>query len=579
MPLLFVAALTSVLVCILGVAKPANAAGFCDPECLLTRAQALRQEAGHQIAEFPGTVRADATSLAALGHFDNAVKLARTIEPLEWRASALSRIALAQALSGDYDGAVVLFAEAVDDLKDIKADTFVSRPLFALVADMARSGDLPAARMAAIRLTQDRLPWMRPAALATIAFAAEQAGLSATALWEDASSSTKLSINPDWRREPDWNLLAMEMVGRRAAAAGHPDLALALADKADELIADLPPQSGVIDWVPRRETTPGKLRMAAIVAMARQGDCEAAMRELDRNGTGGFSKLDATFGEALAAVARRIQASTAQDRNALADAVRRATENVAGAPERQVSWLADIAPAFGRLGDKADQTAVFHRIEQLVPTIIGYRTVNAFRLKVSALVYLAVARHRAGQTSEVDATFERAEAMLDNIATRDELRLARWLLVTGLAATNRGAAAWALSNRFQAAGPAENHQLRYSAFRIALDEDNEEQALWMIDHADSGEEKDGFLASYSGMLAEKGLFVEAQASADAIGNPRSKAGALTELAQAMINTRGGKLHPTWVQWPGPEEPYAVHLSVEAYWPLFRDTPFDPTLDY
>lgn len=527
-----------------------------DPSCLLEQALASVETSGEQSIDLDKMREAVATSYAVLGRSDEAAQIAERIERPRLRVRTLSRLGLARALAGDRAEAAALFRRAAGTLGGMTGETDWIEPLTSFVLDMARAGNIAGARAIALGSTQGRLPWVRPMVLARLAAVAEEVGAPDPALWNEA---TMLTTAFDF---PNWNVFAMERVAVVANAAGHPDKALSLADSADDLLRTLPPK--VLDATRWRWGTPAAMRIAALTELARQGKFLEALagaragRARSWNG-----ETQALSGEVLAAVALHIPPGTRDD--ALADAMRRAVGEVTGPVQRQAEWLAEVGPAFGRLGDKADEAAVFDRVERLAASL------DRPAAKHGALVHLAIGLYRAGQINRAAALLARGSTLLDEITDPRAADLAAGEQLRALAFTGQGEATWKLAT-MPALTPRERSFRQNEALAVALAAGFRDQALWMRDQATSQANRDRFQERLARTLEEAGRLDEVHDAVAEIIDSSAKAEAMIDLAQAMIRAKGGPLRPGWVQLS--LDPFTAEQGdiVLMRWPFWRDQP-------
>lgn len=527
-----------------------------DPRCLLEQALASIETSGKQSIALDKVREAVATSYAALGRSDEAAQIAERIEWPRLRVRTFSRLGLARALAGDRAEAAALFRRAAGTLGGMTGETDWIEPLISFVLDMARAGNIASAREIALGSTQGRLPWVKPMILARLAAVAEEVGAPDSALWNEA---TMLTTAFDF---PNWNVFAMERVAVVADAAGHPDRALLLADAADDLMRTLPPR--VLDATRSRWGTPVVMRIAALTELAWQGKFLEALagaragRARSWNG-----ETQALLGEVLAAVALHIPPATRD--GALADAMRRAVGEVTGPVQRQAEWLAEVGPAFGRLGDKADEATVFDRVERLAASL------DQPAAKHGALVHLAVALYRAGQINRAAALLAQGSTLLDGITDPRAADLAAGEQLLGLAFTGQGEAAWKLAT-MPALTPRERSFRQNEALAVALAAGFRDQALWMRDQAASQANRDRFQERLARTLEEAGRLNEAHNAVAEIIDASAKAEAMINLAQAMIRAKGGPLRPGWVQLSPDPFTEAMGDIVLMRWPFWRNPP-------
>ncbi len=435
-------------------------------------------------------------------------------------------------------------------------ETDWAAPLVSLVVDMVRAGDLKGARMTALSITRGRLLWVRPMVLARLAATAEEVGVPAPTLWDEATMLTTAF------EFPNWNVYAMERVAHVADAAGHPDKALSLADDADDLMRALPPS--VLQATSLRWDTPADMRNSAFDALAQQGRFLEALTHARQTQLQSWDhKVHDLSGKALAAVARRIGPNQRDD--ALLSAMRKAATEITGSPLQQAEWLAEVGPALGRLGDETSETAIFALIERLADAL--ERPADQHR----AFVHLAVGLHQAGKGDRAEAFFARAAALLDTITNPQAAEFAIHDELRGFAFTGRSKAAWALSLAL-GMPPRERSFRQYDAFAVALAAGFEDQALWMRNQTTDPVIRDSFQKRLAHAFEEAGRLAEAREAVLEMTDPSLKAEAMAELAQAMILAKGGPLRPFWVQFAPDPFTAAQGDTFLTEWPVFRDRP-------
>ncbi len=245
--------------------------------------------------------------------------------------------------------------------------------------------------------------------------------------------------------------------------------------------------------------------------------------------------------------------------------MREAAREIIGPAQRQAEWLAEVGPAFGRLGDEADEAAVFDRVERLAASL------DQPAAKHGALVHLAIGLHHAGQLNRAAALLAQGSTLLDEITDPRAAELAAHQQLRGLAFTGQGEAAWEFAT-MPALEPHERSSREYVAFAVALAAGFREQALWMRDHAALQASRDGFQERFARTLEEAGRLDEAHDAVAEIIGTSVRAEAMVDLAQAMIRAKGGPLRPDWVQLSPDPFTAAWGDMFLSLWPFWRDQP-------